>query len=404
MLSGVVALGGRTMKLRGVFVACVAALGLANCGPRPPVNPPQLVSSNETDLAIQLFIQATIMMAKYYNFETKSYAEISDRSLKAGFNSVPFIPPVTVRATPQINWQIAADNLSTIEFRKMVDTLATAGTTGGQFLAKYYIKTGWKASQIVCRNYLLGLEERNRYLQFLKEELGVGFGMAGVVLDLTSANGTLQQVFRNAQTYTGLGIAAYEKYQFSIDPEAARVLVETAQNKYAFHFMKLVDDPAIQSDVSSSDRKSKYDPKVPFTFSEALSAVSTIEYQCTRSGIAHLLNRSINNTPTNMMIDDLSGTVYFQSSKENTGQDSPAASSSNDNIGVGSINSTNRAIAAAQNAAKEARLAATAARDAAMAAQNSVSSDQAPQPTDKKKGSGRDGANPKVRATSSLAD
>jgi hypothetical protein len=356
------------MKLQVVVFACVAALGLANCtGPRPPINPPQLVSSNETDLAIQLFVQATIMMAKYYGFETKSYAEISDRSLKAGFNSLPFMPPVTVSATRPMNWEVVAENLSPADFKARVDAVAatnaippaTPANAGEKLLLKYYIKTGWKASQIVCRNYLLGSEERNRYLEFLRDELGVGFGVAGTVLALTSANGALKDSFTLAHSAIDGGISTYEKYRFSIDPEAARVLVETAQNKYAVYFMRLVDKPKIPT--KTGDAKDEYDPVVPFTFSEALSAVSTIEFQCTRSGMARLLNRAINNTPTNMDIDDLSGDIYFPSSKSNTASPgSPRAESS--------INSSLRAIAAARNAAKDASVAAAAAKDAATAA------------------------------------
>jgi len=55
-----------------------------------------------------------------------------------------------------------------------------------------------------------------------------------------------------------------------------------------------------------------------YTFADALNAVSVVEYQCTREGIRNLLNRSINNTPSNMEVDIATGTVIFNSSREKT--------------------------------------------------------------------------------------
>lgn len=38
-----------------------------------------------------------------------------------------------------------------------------------------------------------------------------------------------------------------------------------------------------------------------------------IEYQCTRSGIRNLLTRSINNSPSNLAVDEATGTFVFRS-------------------------------------------------------------------------------------------
>ena len=44
--------------------------------------------------------------------------------------------------------------------------------------------------------------------------------------------------------------------------------------------------------------------------------VSMIEYQCTRSGIRSLLTRSINNTPSNLAVDEKTGTFVFRSTTD----------------------------------------------------------------------------------------
>jgi hypothetical protein len=258
--------------------------------------------SEPTDVAIQLFIQATILLSSYYHFETTSYTVIRERSAQAGFSTLPFVPPETVRATP---------DLVTLANTSDPEALANyvVNKYGYKPLVKYYIRTGLRASQLICRNYLLNLDERNQYLEFLKKEFGVAYGLASGILAAVNANGTLSNAFMISNAAIIQGADIYQDYRFlTIDREAARVLVETAQNKFAEHFMKQVD-------LATNDSTSTTGG---YTFADALNAVSTIEYQCTREGIKGLLNRSINNTPSNLEIDANTGAVMFISSTDNT--------------------------------------------------------------------------------------
>jgi len=249
-------------------------------------------------MAIQLFMQATMLMSNLYGYPAIEYDVIRERSARAGFSTLPFMPPETVRATP--------------ELRNFVNEFGAATPTtdfivrkyGYKPLVQYYIRTGLRASQIVCRNYLLGLEERNQYLEFLQREFGVIYALASGILAAVNANGTLANAFLISRTGVDEGINAYQEYRFlNIDREAARVVVETAQNKLAEFYLRKVND-------ASNDIVGGY------TFSDALNAVSVIEYQCTRSGIRALLNRSITNTPTNLAVDEVTGTIFFKSSVE----------------------------------------------------------------------------------------
>jgi len=73
---------------------------------------------------------------------------------------------------------------------------------------------------------------------------------------------------------TNLATDAYQEYRFlAIDREVAVVLIDTAQNKIAADFL------------TSSDMKEA-------TFSDAVQVVSSIEYQCTRSGIRSLITNA----------------------------------------------------------------------------------------------------------------
>jgi hypothetical protein len=289
-----------------VVVVCVSLL-LGGCWSKQPLNPPRLVTASETDMSIQLFMQATLLLAHYYRFQTIQYSDFEARASRAGLVTLPFMPPETVRATPELIGLIENPK-NTPEY---LDALANyvVKTYGYKTLVNYYIRTGLRASQLICRNYLLRLEENNRYLEFLRRELGVAYSLATSVLLATNANNTLTNAFAISHNFADNALTAYEEYRFlAIDREAARVLVETVQAKYAEYFMKHV----LLASANSTDAAGGY------TFSDAIHAIGIIEYQCTREGIQALLTRSVNNTPTNVNIDMNTGTLMFDSALKTT--------------------------------------------------------------------------------------
>src|SRR5262249_24451465 len=154
-----------------VVVCAAIGLSLVACYPRA-LNPPRLVTSNQTDMAIKMFMQATILLSNYYGFKTIQYSEIQFRSAEAGFTTLPFMPPETIRATPElINLANSYENNPAL-----LDFIINK--YGYKAVVKYYVRTGLRASQMICRNYLLGLEEGNQYLEFLRREFGVAYTLA----------------------------------------------------------------------------------------------------------------------------------------------------------------------------------------------------------------------------------
>ena len=178
-------------------------------------------------MTIQLFMQATILLANYYGYNTIRYSEIRDRANRSGLNMIPFMPPETVRATPE-----AGGLLQHVREEWPCAGRHFEGNGGYRTLVKYYIRTGLRASQAVCRSYLLNLEERNEYLEFLQKEIGVAAAVSTAVLALVNANSTISQAFLIARTGVDGGIDAFQEYRFlNIDREAARVLVEAAKTR-----------------------------------------------------------------------------------------------------------------------------------------------------------------------------
>src|SRR5437879_2363800 len=155
-------------RLCVIVSVCVAFMG-AGCT-RAPINPPRLVMSSDTDMAVQLFMQSTILLSNYYGYSTIKYADLRARSRRAGLDMIPFMAPETVRATPELINLIndSDDNPDKLRF-------ALQQLGGYKNLVKYYIRTGLRASQSLCRNYLLDLDEKSEYLEFIQKEVGVGY-------------------------------------------------------------------------------------------------------------------------------------------------------------------------------------------------------------------------------------
>lgn len=284
------------VKHFGIFICFCAALVSSSCS-RAPLNPPRLVVSSDTDMAIQLFMQATLLLSNYYGYTEIAYADVRTNARRAGLDSLPFMAPESVRATPEL-----VNLFNKFENDPTQLSLIVQRVGGYKNLVKYYIRTGLRASQSICRNYLLDLDEKSDYLDFIEKEVGVGYTLSTAVLALVHANSTLTTSFLAARSGFDGALGAYQEYRYlSIDREAARALVEAAQNQYAQYFMQQVDLTSTNPNLVTGG----------YTFSDALHAVSTIEYQCTRSGIKSLLARSINNSPANLMIDPATGTIAF---------------------------------------------------------------------------------------------
>jgi hypothetical protein len=315
-------------RIGSVAAACLA-LVLTDCsrGPRAPLNPPQLVTDSEADMAVQLFMQATILLATYYGYPTIDYEEIRSRSEKAGFRALPFMAPEFRRATPRFKKKTLVHSIQLVPRNVTGDppTVTTmqrwiddAGHDGYKTLVKYYVTTGWRAAQVICRNYLMRLDERNRYVEFLQSQFGIFGDLANGILMAVDANGTLRNALGISTAAVTRSIDTYQEYRFlNVNIDAARALVEVAQNKLAQHYFDLIDRSGGPGPDDDKNPLTKTNRKYGrFTFSDAVNAVSVIEQQCTRAGIRRLIDRAVYETPTNMIVDPTTGTIVFQSSAE----------------------------------------------------------------------------------------
>lgn len=252
--------GGRLM--RGVRLSGIL-LFLAGCSSGTSLSPPQLIGDSQADVAVQEFLLSSKALAYAHGLEFKFNADAA----------LPLAPRSRV-SRDLFGFAIRQE----VPYSVSLSTDSVAPPFGPDFTPEnaraQYIKAGSYASMILCRNYLSGLRDRNEYFEFLQKELNVAGGLANIAMQLSNANGTIRTSVTEGMLAVNQGFDVYESFRF-LSPEIETILpiVANAQITLRDYFLKAGNRPT--------------------TFSGAMNAVSQIEYQCTRSGIRMLLNKTL---------------------------------------------------------------------------------------------------------------
>jgi hypothetical protein len=253
------------------------ALASALVGCAPQLSPTQLVGSESSDVAVIEFLYAGRALAAVYGFDFQfAYEAPPPKSPREAFAAsakyeIPYT--FTLRA-PESALLYGRDKAAARD---------------------YFIRAGHHASQILCRNYLSGLRDRNEYFEFLQQEFKIASNLTGVLLTLTYAAEKSKDIFTQVTGSANLGVDAYQTFRF-LAPEIETILplVEAAQVAMRDYYT-----------VGKG---------IPATFAGALNAVSKIEYQCSRSGIRNILTKTlVQSQPKYTVVD---GVLYAHKAEE----------------------------------------------------------------------------------------
>jgi len=235
-----------------------------------------MVAEESSDIAVKEFLFAGQQLATFYGLE-----------LEYKYAPTPRLPPeplgITVRAAIPYNYTLTRSS-------------DYAEWARDRFAAReWFIRSGHHASQIICRNYLSGLRDRNEYFEFLQKEFNTATSLAQILLTLTSVSEKAKDIFTQVVNSANLGADAYQSFKF-LTPEIETILplVEAAQVAMRDYYLSKEGLPA--------------------TFAGALNAVSKIEYQCTRSGIRSILNKTLVQAKPQYKV--VNGTLYSTEAKD----------------------------------------------------------------------------------------
>lgn len=258
---------------------------LAGCGVQ--LSPAQLVGEQTSDVAVQEFLYAGQELARSYGLE-----------LHMAQVAAPIRPNLQFLG-------VAAKSVIPYQFG-LATSAGFLADKNRYEVREYFIRAGYHASQIVCRNYLSGLRDRNEYFEFLQQELKVVTNLTGMLLTLTGVAEQSKDIFTQVVGAGNVGADAYQSFKF-LAPEIETILplVEAAQGAMRDYFVEGKGRPA--------------------TFAGALNAVSKIEYQCSRSGIRAILTKTlVQSKPQYSVVD---GVLYAHEAEKAApkGEKPPAA-------------------------------------------------------------------------------
>jgi hypothetical protein len=269
--------------LKAIVIAGIAAVVTA-CIPLPK-NPVAVVGEDQTNLAIRVFFDASARLA-----QTEGHLGVAvQRRFLSGTAQ-----KVLIGGTDGPYYLCgydgdASDRSSCSSGATAPPQRAVGLDTGNQLeLIGNYVKTGWIASRLVCRNYLAGLSEKNDLFEVLKRQFNITGGLAQLALEIAKASGRAIAIVGAAQSFVNSTIDNLAEFNFLTPDQAAlQDLVERAQNVYANYYLS--------------------QQGLPKSFSEAINAVHNIEYQCTRAGLRHLISRSLQGTTFD--VEPVTGTL-----------------------------------------------------------------------------------------------
>jgi hypothetical protein len=241
------------MMFKKVSLLVVVSGFLGGCGVQ--LSPSQLVGEQSSDVAVKEFLYAGGVLAQRYGLELQM-AYVAPPPTRPNLQ----VLGVSVKSAIPYHFDLAYSP----EFLSDKDRYE---------VRDYFIRAGHHASQIVCRNYLSGLRDRNEYFEFMQQELKVATNLTGMLLTLTNVAEQSKDIFTQVVGAGNLGADAYQNFKF-LAPEIETILplVEAAQVAMRDYFVG---------------------PGRPATFAGALNAVSKIEYQCSRSGIRAILTKTL---------------------------------------------------------------------------------------------------------------
>jgi hypothetical protein len=277
--------------VRLLFAAPCAGLLLAGCAnPLADYNPPSLVESDQTSMAIEAFLLATEDLAQMSSFGTVVFERDASGRMQKVFKSVvPAIPPDREKVPYTRVANTTAVKASDLP-KGLTPTIYEAGVAS-------YIQTGSDTAQLLCTQFMLGLYDKSRYFQFIRTELNQGVNLTNAIFLLANANSTLKDTVANVFPIVNSGLDAYQAFRYQIvNDETIRGLVLQAMQ--------------VKRDYYLGNPATSVAAHLPTTFGGAVNAINEIEFLCTRQGIAFLLNHGV--AATSVTTDPKGAIVFNQ--------------------------------------------------------------------------------------------
>jgi hypothetical protein len=259
--------------------AIASAVWLSGCSVLIPGPLETAVGQDQVDLATRAFIDSSSALAYAFYYET----EVDVAPVLATANKITGIGNKrTVRlevkgCPPGARCSLPNPAELGINYSPGINVVTN------------YVRNGWHLSQLLCRNYLAGLSEKNSAFSAIKKELNIAGGLAQLTMAAAKASARSIAYFGAVEAFVNASLENFGEFEYlTPDQSALQDMVFKAQNALGEYYSGV---------------------KVPVTIVEAINAVHRIESQCTRAGLRHLINQAL--TKSDVQADPVTGALLI---------------------------------------------------------------------------------------------
>jgi hypothetical protein len=242
---------------------------VGGCSAFRVTNPDSLVAGDQVGFAVKAFMDASVRLLEFYGYsdaavtaapvaaQTNRLTGVGNKRdyTLIGFSCTPY---ASVNACPFVS-----PPGTSLNFVATKDALIDE-----------YIYIGWQTAQILCRNYLAGLSEKNSAFEAIRKELNISGGLAQLTMQTAMAGGRAIAYFGAAQSFLNSTLDNFADYEFLTPDQAA------------------LQDLVLRAQASLADYYRRPEGH-PMHLVGAINAVHTIEFQCTRPGLRRLISRAV---------------------------------------------------------------------------------------------------------------
>jgi hypothetical protein len=254
--------------------AIASAVWLSGCSVLIPGPLEPAIGQDQVELATRGFLDSSIVLARAFSYQG---GEVDIAPVKAAANKIIGIGDKrTYRVEALVCPPPRTPDGQLLPYHPPYCSQFDAATPYGTraSIIREYILNGLHLSQLLCRNYLAGLSDKNSAFTAIKKEFNIAGGLAQLTMAAAKASARSIAYFGAVESFINASLENFGEFEYlTPDQSTLQDLVFKAQTALGAYYATT--------------------GTAPETLVGAIDAVHRIDSQCTRPGLRHLINRSL---------------------------------------------------------------------------------------------------------------
>jgi hypothetical protein len=190
------------MRALRVLVKLIPAIGsaawLCGCAALIPGPLETAVGQDQVDLAIRGFLDSSAILARAFSYE--AYVDVVP--VRAAANKITGIGNKRT---------FVLEANCPIEGQALCSLPHPAAPIGA---VTNYVRNGWHLSQLLCRNYLAGLSDKNSAFSAIKKEFNIAGGLAQLTMAAAKASARSIAYFGAVEAFVNASLENFSEFEY----------------------------------------------------------------------------------------------------------------------------------------------------------------------------------------------